>query len=321
MRVSILPECPSIFLGQEFMVQISIAEAPTNIKWISAQITGKVQTSKPSVEPALLSLVHRALGAPQQAPFFGHIMSGSRLIDSDIKTPKTYCLSIKAEGIPPSYEGEAVSISYELRIVSQIGGQISPPTIIPIRFIAAYKTNCVLQNTQATAQFSFNSIEASSIPSPIALLSPFPKVNDKTTELFSIKQGNSLVASLKLTLSAKSGGDFSGIVDMKDASSGVTSVDVKIIRVEKFSNDVVEQSTIVNEKLGLEKIIMRRFSLPIPFNTPADFTTDLFDLSYIVEFLFNSPNGVWKWSSPLQILPPIISLSMPRQVIEQVSLV
>ncbi|EAY17724.1 hypothetical protein TVAG_170380 [Trichomonas vaginalis G3] len=320
MRVSILPECPSIFLGQEFMVQISIAEAPTQIKWISAQITGKVQTLKPSVEPALLSLVHRALGAPQQAPFFGHVMSGSRLIDSDIKTPKTYCLSIKADGIPPSYDGEAVSISYELRIVSQIGQQISQPTIIPIKFISPYKSNCILQNTQNTATFTLTSIESASIPSPIALLSPFPPVQEKSLDIFSIKQGDSIVASLKLKLSARSGGDFSGIIDMKESTSGVTSVNIRIIRVEKFSNDVTDQTIIVNENLPLDKIIMRRFSLPMPFNTPAEFVTDLFECSYSAEFNFIGPAGAWKWVAPLQVLPPLLSLSMPRQAIEQISL-
>ena len=317
MRVTIQPECPSIYLGQDFQIQISITESPSEMKWISAQISGKVRSLKKETEEPLLKLIEQSLGAPQQAPFFGHVMSGSRMVDSDIKSPKTYCLSVKADNIPPSYEGEGVSIAYELRIVSQIGRQISQPTIIPIRFISPYKSKYIIEKTQDMATFDIKSVEGQSVPSPIALVSPFAPVEEKTIESFSIKQGDSVVASLKLKLMAYAGNEFTGVIDMKNANAGVQSVDISVIRIEHFSNDVVEKMNIVSKNINLLNIIMKRFEIPIPFTTPADFSTDLFEINYKAAFQFNSPQGSWQWEAPLQILPPQLSLSMPRQIIRQ----
>ena len=316
MRVSIQPEFPSIYLGQEFQLQITITEAPTEIKWISAQIAGKVRALKKETEEPLLKLVAQSLGAPQQAPFFGHVMSGSRMIDSDIKSPKTYVISVKADGIPPSYEGEGVSITYELRIVSQSGRQISPPTIIPIRFISPYKSKYIIEKTQDTASFDITSVRAESVPSSIALISPFPKVDEKMIESFFIKQGDSLVAALRLKLMAYAGSEFSGIIDMNGASSGVETVDICIIRVEHFNNDVNIETNITTKNIPLQNIIMKRFEIHIPFTSPSDFSTDLFDVFYKVSFQFNSKIGSWKWEQPLQVLPPQLSLSMPRQIVQ-----
>ena len=316
MRASIQPACPSIYLGQEFVMQITIAEAPTEMKWISAQIAGKVRATKKETESALLKLVAQSLGGPQQAPFFGHVMSGSRMIDSDIKTPKTYCLTVKADGIPPSYEGEGVSISYELRIVSQIGQQISQPTVIPIRFISPYKSHCVLEKTQDTATFDIKSVEAQTIPSPIALVSPFPAEEERPIEFFSIKQEDSVVASLRVKLSAYAGNEFSGVIDMKNANSGVESVTIKVLRTETFPDGVEETASVASTEIKLKGIIMRRFSLHIPFSSPAEFSTDLFECKYSALFQFMSKDSSWKWSAPLQVLPPQLSLSMPRQIIQ-----
>jgi hypothetical protein len=316
MRASIQPSCPSIYLGQEFVMQITIAEVPSEMRWISAQIAGKVRATQKETESALLKLVAQSLGGHQQAPYFGHVMSGSRMIDSDIKIPKTYCLTVKADGIPPSYEGKGVSISYELRIVSQIGQQISQPTIIPIRFISPYRSHSVLEKTQNTATFSITSVEAQTVPSPVALVSPFPPEEERPIEFFSIKQEDLLVASLRLKLSAFAGNEFSGVIDMRDTDLGVESATVKVTRTESFPDDVIETSTVDSKEIKLKGIIMRRFSLHIPFSSPAEFSTDLFECKYNAVFHFMSSESSWTWAAPLQVLPPQLSLSMPRQIIQ-----
>ena len=108
MKITIIPQNPVIFLGQKFTIQINVTECDSTVGWISAQITGKTRTLNNQTNELLRGIVKDALGGPQNAPFFGHVMCGSRLIAKEITGNKSYCLSILVDNIPPSYDGDGI---------------------------------------------------------------------------------------------------------------------------------------------------------------------------------------------------------------------
>jgi len=313
MNFLVSPESPHIFLGQNFTIQVTIPKFDQEIKWISAQIAGKVRALNSRIEPLLQNLISEALGAPQQAPYFGHVMSGSRLIGSEIKTEKVYCLTINAQEIPPSYDGVGINISYELRISVNVGTNIVSSTI-PLKFIGPFNSHFVLKSVQHNSIFNIESVESLSIPSPYSLACPYQLPTNRPIESFLIKDNeHGEIACIRLCLIINTGSLFTGIIEVKNAPM-LKSCKISITRSESYSSGVLEKDSIANQNINLVGIVAKSFALSIPFTSSSEFSTELFKLKYQAEIILVGESCTWNWSSPLCILPPVISLSVPRSL-------
>ena len=312
-KISLIPDNPMIFLGKQFAIQINITNYPSQVLWVSAQIAGKVRSLKPATETSLKALVHDALGAPQNAPFFGHVMSGSRLIAAKFTPPKTFCAFITADGIPPSYEGEGVSISYELRFAAQLPGQPVFSVSVPIRFVSPNKAHFVLEKTQATATFEIDAKEGDTFPG-LALACPFPEEPSGEVEASNVElETGDKVACVSLAHEFRAGSEVAGVIEFWN--SDVRSVSIELQRVEMYEGSGANEVAVIGSKqVSAENMIMRRFSVPLPFNTPADFSTDMFSVSYKLKLVFFIGEGEnVEWSAPIRVFPPKVSLSTPRK--------
>lgn len=320
MKITINPQNPIIFLGQKFTIQLNISECDSTVGWISAQITGKTRTLNNQTNELLRGIVNDALGGPQNAPFFGHVMSGSRLIAKDITESKSFCISILVDNIPPSYDGQGVSIIYELMIACQTSTQIDKSHVFPIRFIAPFEASNSLQTCQSTASFTIDSSECSSFQAPYSLACPFPTnltLSSETSE-FIVKSENGTVATIHSPLSCFVGKDLTGLIDLSNSDFSLNNVKIRLIRVESYpSNEKVNNTTVISQSfISLIGLVMKRFNLIIPFSATANFRTDLVSVSYVIEFLLSSEKASWKWSSPFKLGPPEYTISKPRNPIQ-----
>lgn len=320
MKIVIIPQSPVIFLGQKFTIQINVSDCDSTVQWISAQITGKTRTLNNQTNTLLHGIVKDALDGPQNAPFFGHVMSGSRLIAKDLTGSKSFCLSILVENIPPSYDGEGISIAYELMIACQKSSQIDKSHVFPIRFIAPFESSTSLQSCQPTASFTIDSSECSSFQVPFSLACPFSNnflISTEPSE-FIVKSESGTVATIHSPLGAFIGKDLTGIIDLSGSDYDVTNAKIKLIRSESYSSDPKANNTavITQTDVSLAGLTMKRFNLLLPFTATANFTTDLVSVSYIIEFLLSSSKASWKWSSPFKLGPPEYALAKPRTPIQ-----
>ena len=312
MKISLVPDRPTIFLGQKFNVQINI-NSETNVKWISAQITGKTITLNNQTSQLLHNIVKQSLGGPQNAPYFGHVMSGSRLIANDFSGSKTLCLSILADDIPPSYDGEGVCIKYELMIAFQTSTQIDKSHVFPIRFIAPFKSKTLLEKCQANAKFEIENFEAKMMSSIFYLSSMFvnnPSIFEKTE--FIIKQQDLTICKIITPLAASSGKDVTFLIDFSDSNIEVQDVTISLIKIEVYSNENANQSKcIIEKKIKLKDVILRSVSLPILQSLTAEFETDLITLKYSLVFVFKHAKGSSKTTLSFSILPQEYSNTRP----------
>ncbi|OHT15446.1 hypothetical protein TRFO_14041 [Tritrichomonas foetus] len=320
MRITLVPDNPIIFLGQKFTIQINITDCDTQVMWVSAQIAGKVKSLKQSTLPILSNLVYDGLGVPQNSPFFGHVTSGSRLISTKFDPPKSFCAFIVADGIPPSYEGEGISISYELRFAAQILGQPVNSISIPIRFIAPHFSHTNLERTQSSSTFTIDACESLSVAAPFALSSPFHDVPKRPIEIFPIKNNGQIIANIKMSPDVAAGSSVNGIIDLSQLkNSQLDMVIISITRNEIYeANGTNESAILETATIDMKNTLARRFNLPISFHTVAEFGTNVFNVSYSIDFRFQVGNEYVQFSTPLHIFPPALSLSTPRSPISSI---
>ena len=321
MKITIFPDNPIIYLGQKFTIQVNISDCEYQIMWLSAQIAGFVKSIKPSTNIVITNLVNDSIGGSQNFPIFGHVVSGSRLISTQINTPKSFCVSISADGIPPSFDGDGISITYELRFIAQIIGQPVNSISIPIRFIAPNSSFTNLEKVQSTASFSIDSIDSTSVPAPFSLECPFQNTPKRPIETFPIKYKNKILANLLMSTDVAAGSEFTGLIDLR--SSELQNVPIDIVVISIIQNEIFE-ATGVNEASVVEvqnydmrNTISQRFTLPISFETTADFGTNIFYVNYLIEFTFQIGEDVVKFHNPIHIFPPTLSLSIPRSPINR----
>ena len=316
MRITLVPDNLIIFLGQKFTVQINVTDCDFQIMWISAQIAGKIKPLKPSTNTILKPLFQESFNSNQTSPAFSHVVSGSRLISAQFQPPKSFCVFITADNIPPSYEGEGINVSYELRFSAQILGQPVNSISIPIRFISPHFSHYHLENAQNISKFEINALESLSVAAPFALSSPFQEQPKRPIENYQIKNDGNLIAVISMSPDVSAGTDTNGLIDLRQSNSQVDLVVISITRNEIYEvNGINESSIIENISIDMKNNIAKRFNIPISFNTVAEFGTDVFNVSYSIDFRFQIGNEFIQWSTPLHIFPPQISLSTPRSPI------
>jgi hypothetical protein len=312
MKVTLTPERPSIFLGQPFTLQFTVSDPTQTIQWVSAQIVGKTRTLKPATHPFLQSLVNEALGGVQNAPFFGHVMSGSRMIASNLSGHKSFSLTILADHIPPSYDGAGLLIAYELLIACNAAGVIDKSRSFPLHFIGPQGPASV-RLAQRAGVFKIQSAEADLLPGRLSLPSPFRAAVPADQRDFVVQREGGVLAVIRMAAAAAVGNPIAGVISIEKADSGVGEVKASLVRRETFGDGrVVETSEICARKIELNGVLARRFSIPVPFGTVADFEVEFMKVSHHLEFVFFGKDGNWKWAAPIAVFPPEISPTKPR---------
>jgi hypothetical protein len=241
-------------------------------------------------------------------------MSGSRMIARDLSGAKSFALSITAENVPGSYDGIGISLSYELVIACQVGGVLDKSHVFPIFLIGPSATPTSLKTCQDTAKFTMESAETETGPGRLTLYCPFKTVQNSDPREFLVKRGNGIVASVKIPTAVAVGGQLVGVVSLEKSNSEVTAATASFVRKEKFRAEFSETAEIGKIALDMEGIVARRFSIAIPFSGTNDFETDIVSVSHLIEFTFMGKSGTWKWSSPITVFPPEISLTKPRVI-------
>lgn len=318
MKITITPDNPMIFLGQKFTLQVNINDCATKILWISAQIAGKVKSLKNSTESIIQELVHDSLGIVQSTPFFGHVMSGSRLIANNFHAPKTFCAELTADEIPPSYEGEGISITYELRFAVQLVGKPVDAISIPIRLVGNYNSSTILAKSQQMGKFEINAVESNSLPAPFSLASPFNFNANNIINEYKITNGSLKYAVIKMGNFFHSGTEVTGVIKVIE---NIKEVEVRIKRDEFYKSiGLNEISVISSSTINLENIIMKRFNIPLTFQTVSNFSTEIINVKYIASFKFKLENDVFDWEVPIHIYPPLLSLSTQRTPVNSIQI-
>lgn len=316
MRITLVPDNLIIFLGQKFTVQINITDCDFQVMCISAQIAGKIKTLKPSTGAILKTFFQESFTSNSNSPVFSHVVSGSRLISSQFKPPKSFCVFITADNIPPSYDGEGLNISYELRFSAQILGQPVNSISIPIRFLSPHFSHYNIENIQINSKFEISASESVSVPAPFALSSPFQLQPMRPAENYQVKNEGNLIAIISMSPDVFAGSEATGLIDLRQSNLQIDVVIISITRNEIYEANGINESAILKTfSFDMKNTIAKRFNLPISFNNAAEFGTNIFNVSYSIDFRFQIGNEFIQWSTPLHIFPPQISLSTPRSPI------
>ena len=316
MRINLVPDNLIIFLGQKFTVQINITDCDFKIMWVSAQIAGKIKSLKQSTNTILKTLFQESYIPNQNSPVIQHVVSGSRLISAQFQPPKSFCVFITADNIPPSYEGEGINVSYELRFSAQILGQPVNSISIPIHFVSPHLTHYNFDNIQSNSKFDINALESVSVPAPFALSNPFQESAKRPIENYQIRNDGNEIAVISMSPDVFAGTEVDGLIDLRQSNTQVDLVIISITRNEIYEANGINESNIIETKqFDMKNAIAKRFNIPISFNAVAEFSTDIFIVSYSIDFRFQMANEFVQWSTPLHIFPPQISLSTPRSPI------
>ena len=318
MKIVLTPDNPIILIGQPFTLQVTMTDCPSTLMWASAQIAGKIKSLKTETETILKQIVHDALGADENAPFFGHVMSGSRLIASNFSTPKTFLLTINTNGIPPTYNGVSISISYELRVATQIAGTPLSYISVPLRFVGHPKSYVILEKCQDEAFFDIKSFLANSVPAPFALVSTYKYPEDSFKIIdHQIEFQDQKVVTLTMALEVQVGQLLTGLFTInKNSSITPKKVSISLIRKEIFSKTgEIFDSIVISNNVDLQYIVSRRFSIQIPFSASPDFSTNIFAVSHELVLNFSWNQGTFQWSAPFKVFPPELTLSTSRSPI------
>ena len=314
MRILVAPENLMVFVGQNFTLQITITDCDEKIMWVSGQISGKIQSLKQSTIPLLQNSSNNSLNQVQpNSSTFNLVVSGSRLISSQFTPPKTFCVSICADDIPPSFEGEAIKIFYELRFSIQIAGQPVNSISIPIKFITKYGSHFDLNSVQSKSKFQIEAFESTSIPAPFSLESPFKQTSFKPSEDITVVKEGKTIAIIQMTNEFCIGTEITGLIDLRNIQSNLDLVILSICRNEIYQNNDINESAIIETlTLDMKNNIARRFRIPLTFNYVSDFSSNLFTVNYSLNFRFQNGNEFTQYSLPLHIYPPNLCLTTPR---------
>jgi hypothetical protein len=243
---------------------------------------------KPATHPFLQSLVNEALGGVQNAPFFGHVMSGLRMIASNLSGHKSFSLTVLADHIPPSFNGVGLSIAYELLIACNAAGVIDKSRSFPLHIIGP-QAPASIRLAQLAGVFEIQSTEADLLPGRISLPSPF------RAAVPADQREGGVLALIRMVPAAAIPNPIAGVISIEKADSGIGEVKASLVRRETFANGrVVQTSEICTRKIELKGVIARRLRVPVPFGSVADFEVEFMKVSHHLEFIFFGKDGNWK---------------------------
>jgi hypothetical protein len=301
MRVSVVPDRPIIFLHLPFAFQVSVTDCATSVRWICVEFVGWIRSLKESTASTLRGIVIDALGVPQQSERFAHILSGSRSIATDFEGSKQFSLFFCANDIPPSYDGAGMSISYELRF-SALPSRGAPHSVtIPLRIVGDCDSVFPLEKIQSRAQLLIKSCECACIRSPFAIRSPGESCVSERTAVELVGAG-----SLSIDRCCRAGASLSAVFNFCKAVELFEWAKIKIVRNELYIGTGINERTVVaKERFSVNRSVMLRAMVEIPWNAAADFATNAFTVSHEVRVrLIRGKKKGAEFIGALRILPP-----------------
>lgn len=306
MKIEILPKIPRIFIGQSFSLQLQISDCDAQVRYIVVQVVGKTIVNDPEVHPFLQETVKSALKIVHNAPFFGHVITGSTFISNRFENTKTFSLTILADKIPPSYNGKGVSIVYNL-VIGYVGYHSSNPEAGSFRIVlvAPHKSEELLHNTQDVATFSIKVQETNTFESPMMVNNPLAIRSNFRTESFKIQGPSGVIAEIQTPLSTLVGQVISGVINLEESNQKIIKAHIKIVRNEIYAQNKKVYNIIENELvIKLLNTIKKQFKIQVPLTVTANFTTDLITIEYDLEFDLKTDKNVYSWKAPIKIYPP-----------------
>jgi hypothetical protein len=299
MNALLLPERPVIYLGQPFTLQLTLLDGDEPGQWVSTQIVGRTRTLNPAA--------HRFLWPfAGDATVFDHVQSDSQRIASDVSGRRSFSLTIVADRIPPSYDGSGVSITYELLIACQTGGSVA----FPVLFVAPRSHPFSLATAQRDAVLEIQTSEVELLPGRLSVRCPVRALADRRDVV--VQRTGGIVAMVRMPSATAVGHPIVGVISLDKTDSGVTEVTASLFRRETIGTGDISRIQLCSRKLELNGALARRFSIPVPFTTVADFETEIVKITHFLEFTFYGTAGAWKWTSTVSMFPPEISPTKPR---------
>ena len=320
MNISVLPEKPTIFIGQEFCVEVSLSGNKQKIMWCGAQISG-IAISKNQISQSLFLKDLPGSYAPDSSKnVFNFVMSGSRMIATEFYTPSTFLLKLIIDKTPPSYKGNSIDIDYELCIFAQISGKQLISKKVPITILTQKDAYFSLIQTQTLSSFEMKAIKKETKDNNFSLISPFnqtiPKQN-KVTAILENEEGLNIsietetISTIGSSLYCKFDLSHSKVKDL------IAFVNLASKEVMKDSNKTEINNIISTQKCNLNNCIMKLFQIFIPYDIGTSFDTEIFSIHYEIQISIeksnkNDDDKKLSWETPIEIFPPLISISTPR---------
>jgi hypothetical protein len=179
---------------------------------------------------------------------------------------------------------------------------------------------------QSRAIFQIESIESTSVPAPFALRSPFSQlVNSESLARFEYRNEHGTFAVVSMATDFYAGSEVTGLIDFRESNSDnaglCIGVTIRLIRTEIYLATGATESTTLSEiNLNTPSVqfsCVRRFAIFLPFQTTADFATDIFSVHYSIECLFfvKRTDEQYKLLISIHVFPPQITLLNPRNPI------
>jgi hypothetical protein len=309
MEVRVPQECPTIFLGQPFGLQIIISNVSAPFDQIVGQVVGTVRAIRSHAFKYVQSLLPPKQPPPESSLYFDHIKTDFCVFSS----AGTFLLTITATDIPPSYEGIAIEVSYLLLIRCRTGTALSVPIAFPLRVVGNANSSFNFGTTQQNGRISLELLPTETVPARLLQHSPFPWTRPEKPNSYFVSGDGREIALVQMYATATAGDAFMGIIRVTNQEVGLESAEVKFVRREVYDHgQVVEISEVVNRKVDLKGFAARKFWLQLPFVTVASFTTEFLTVSYGVDLTFSSASDQWNWTEPITVIPPLVSLTKPR---------
>ena len=315
-----IPEKPSIYLGQEFSIEVSITGSKQRIMWLGAQISGFAISKTDLSQSLFRKELPGSYLLSTNNTVFNFVMSGSRMIATDFQAPSTFLINLFIDNVLPSYSGKSIDIEYELCIFAQTSGKPVISKKVPITILSARDKTFNLIQTQTQSVFKLETIKKETKDNCYATISSFIQTNIKQNKAKTILEDeNGLNIDIEVETVTKAGSELTGKIDMKNSKIKNLTASIKLISKEfiKCENELSDINVISSQEIPLNYFIMKRFKVFIPYNIGTSFETELFTISYEIQFSFHDNENQQNekemiWSATIVIDPPDVSISPSR---------
>ena len=305
MNVRVLPQRPVIFVGLPFTVQLTVSSGKGRVGGVTARVVGRMSGAQDSIK----EVIGRVLGGEKGGAAAAHVMSDVCQVCDSVEGERTFCVTVTAEDVPPSFDGVYSSISYELVVSCAGGSSVSCPLV----FVAKYGYDTPISVSRTQGRLKLECVEGSSVSSKLCVSCPFACDISTHESDFIVNQKSGVVAKLSIPTAVCVGSSISGWIDLTNSTVGVTELKVSLVRIEHYPPNKEEHAEVSTRSIELTGLVGRRFTVAVPYTCTANFSTDMVGIKYQAEFLFSLHDGhKCKWVCDMNVLPPEFSLTKPR---------
>jgi hypothetical protein len=306
MHAQVLPERPTIFLGQPFRIQLSITDVAEPFDQLAAQVIGTVRPLKSHASRYVQSLLPPDHPVPQPI-YFDHVKSELRILPM----AATFQITITATKVPPAYEGSSLEVSYKLLVRGRTAAKLSDPHIFPLVIVTPLNSSVTFSEARINGQITLEFLATQTVSSRVCLACPF-RENPAAAASFRLERNQRDIAIVEIAPVVAAGDVLEFTIHLPDEALIIRVAELKIMRREVFPDSTVDSSEVFSRPLFLKGLAARRFSFQIPFGMTASFATEVAAVSYELRFVLAVGGAPLPLTIPLTVTPPLISLTKPR---------